>query len=70
MASHDRDALALSEAAGRDDVWFVALDVDGTILYEDETLTPAIVAAVRAARDRGHRASGRRGAAIWDRDSD
>lgn len=54
MASHDRDALALSEAAGRDDVWFVALDVDGTILYEDETLTPAIVAAVRAARDRGH----------------
>jgi len=40
--------------AERIDPWLVALDVDGTILHEDETLDDAVVAAVRAARDRGH----------------
>lgn len=34
--------------------WLVALDVDGTILHEDETLSPTVVAAVQAARDAGH----------------
>lgn len=36
------------------DCWLVALDVDGTVLHEDETLDPAVAAAVGAARDRGH----------------
>ncbi|MBO9578968.1 MAG: HAD family hydrolase [Microbacteriaceae bacterium] len=34
--------------------WLVALDVDGTILHEDETLDAVVVDAIRAARDRGH----------------
>ncbi len=34
--------------------WLVALDVDGTILHEDETLDQEVVDAVRRARDRGH----------------
>ena len=36
------------------DSWLVALDVDGTILHEDESLDPAVVDAIRSARDRGH----------------
>lgn len=44
----------LSEAEGRDEAWFVALDVDGTVLHEDETLDAVVVDAIRAARDRGH----------------
>lgn len=36
------------------DRWLVALDIDGTLLHEDETLSPAVVAAVQAARDAGH----------------
>lgn len=34
--------------------WLVALDVDGTILHEDETLDDAVVDAAGRARDRGH----------------
>jgi len=34
--------------------WLVALDVDGTVLHEDETLDAAVVDAIRGARDRGH----------------
>jgi len=34
--------------------WLVALDLDGTVLHEDETLDEAVVVAARAARDRGH----------------
>jgi len=34
--------------------WLVALDVDGTILHEDETLSPEVTAAVRRAVERGH----------------
>jgi len=34
--------------------WLVALDVDGTVIHEDETLDDAVAAAVRTARDRGH----------------
>ena len=36
------------------DGWLVALDVDGTILHEDESLDAVVVDAVRSARDRGH----------------
>lgn len=34
--------------------WLVALDIDGTVIHEDETLAPAVVDAVRRARDAGH----------------
>jgi HAD superfamily hydrolase (TIGR01484 family) len=37
-----------------DDPWFVALDVDGTIMHEDESIDPVVVSAVASARDRGH----------------
>jgi hydroxymethylpyrimidine pyrophosphatase-like HAD family hydrolase len=34
--------------------WLVALDVDGTVIHEDETLTDAVRDAVARARDAGH----------------
>ncbi len=34
--------------------WLVALDVDGTLIHEDESIDDAVADAVRAARDRGH----------------
>ena len=34
--------------------WFVALDVDGTIMHEDETIDGAVADAVGAAVERGH----------------
>lgn len=34
--------------------WLVALDVDGTIIHEDETLTDAVHTAIGRARDAGH----------------
>ncbi|MFB6612423.1 HAD family hydrolase [Agromyces sp. NPDC056379] len=37
-----------------DEQWFVALDVDGTIMHEDGSIDPAVVDAVASARDRGH----------------
>jgi hydroxymethylpyrimidine pyrophosphatase-like HAD family hydrolase len=39
---------------GVDEQWFVALDVDGTIMHEDGSIDEAVVEAVAAARDRGH----------------
>lgn len=36
------------------DQWLVALDVDGTIIHEDETMTDVVLHAVRSARDAGH----------------
>lgn len=49
----------VTERAQRDEApvresWLVALDVDGTVIHEDETLDEVVVDAVRAARDRGH----------------
>lgn len=38
----------------KDDTWLVALDIDGTIIHEDETLTDDVLHAVQAARDAGH----------------
>lgn len=35
--------------------WLVALDVDGTILHEDETIAPVVRDAVRAVAEAGHR---------------
>ncbi|SIO07570.1 Hydroxymethylpyrimidine pyrophosphatase [Agromyces cerinus subsp. cerinus] len=40
--------------AAVDEQWFVALDVDGTIMHEDGSIDPVVVDAVAAARDRGH----------------
>jgi len=37
-----------------DSAWLVALDIDGTVLHEDGTLSPAVVNAVHRARDDGH----------------
>ena len=34
--------------------WLVALEIDGTVLHEDGTLSSAVIAAVRQARDNGH----------------
>lgn len=34
--------------------WFVALDVDGTIMHEDGSIDEVVADAVAAARDRGH----------------
>ena len=37
-----------------DSRWLVALDIDGTVLHEDGTLSSAVIDAVRRARDNGH----------------
>ena len=37
-----------------DSRWLVALDIDGTVLHEDGTLSSAVIAAVRQARDNDH----------------
>lgn len=36
------------------DHWFVALDIDGTVLHEDGTLSETVVNEVRRVRDLGH----------------
>lgn len=36
------------------DRWLIALDIDGTVLHEDGTLSPEVVVAVQRARDAGH----------------
>lgn len=36
------------------DRWFVALDIDGTVIHEDGTLADPVVAAVRRVADAGH----------------
>ncbi|WP_232331349.1 HAD family hydrolase [Agromyces laixinhei] len=39
---------------GEDEQWFVALDVDGTIMHEDGSIDGAVAEAVAEARSRGH----------------
>ena len=34
--------------------WLIALDIDGTVLHEDGTLSPEVIIAVQKARDAGH----------------
>ena len=41
-------------APPRDDRSFIALDIDGTILLEDGTLTDPVLEAVHRVRDLGH----------------
>ena len=38
----------------RQNRWLVALDIDGTVLHEDETLSPHVVAAIARAVAAGH----------------
>lgn len=56
------DDLATDASAGR---MLIALDIDGTLILEDETLSPGVAEAVEFARSRGHEvmlATGR----AWD----
>lgn len=39
---------------GADLPWLIALDVDGTILLQDETMSPGVAEAVARVRDAGH----------------
>jgi HAD superfamily hydrolase (TIGR01484 family) len=43
-----------SEASVAFEPWLVALDVDGTIMHEDESIDQVVADAVASARDRGH----------------
>ena len=36
------------------DKWLIALDIDGTVLHEDGTLSDAVVQAIVRVRDAGH----------------
>ena len=36
------------------DAWLVGLDVDGTILLQDETMSPGVPEAIARLRDGGH----------------
>lgn len=47
--------LTTPGAPGSADSWLVALDIDGTLAHEDGSISPAVVASVRAAEARGHR---------------
>ncbi|MFD4422447.1 HAD family hydrolase [Agromyces sp. NPDC058484] len=44
----------MSQALAVDAPWLVALDVDGTILHEDESIDEHVADAIARARDRGH----------------
>ncbi|UOE43711.1 HAD family hydrolase [Agromyces larvae] len=44
----------MSSPAPHPEPWLVALDVDGTIMHEDESIDAVVVDAVASARDRGH----------------
>lgn len=43
--------MTSNDAAAR---WFIALDIDGTVLREDGSMEDAVVAAVQRVRDDGH----------------
>ena len=44
----------MPQAAPELEPWLVALDIDGTILHEDESIDERVADAVRACRERGH----------------
>ncbi|HEU4755883.1 MAG TPA: HAD family hydrolase [Agromyces sp.] len=50
----DRMPQAAPERLSEADRWFVALDVDGTIMHEDESIDPRVTDAVASAVARGH----------------
>lgn len=47
-------AVSRPDPAPESDRWFVALDVDGTVMHEDETIDPRVADAVASAVARGH----------------
>jgi 5-amino-6-(5-phospho-D-ribitylamino)uracil phosphatase len=51
---HDLDTPSSSATRSTDESWFVALDIDGTIMHPDETIDGAVTDAVAAAVERGH----------------
>jgi len=51
--AYDEQGLP-SEASAAFEPWLVALDVDGTIMHEDESIDQVVADAVASARDRGH----------------
>lgn len=48
-------AVSRPDVVPEADRWFVALDVDGTVMHEDESIDPAVADAVASAVARGHR---------------
>jgi 5-amino-6-(5-phospho-D-ribitylamino)uracil phosphatase len=44
----------MPQPAPADQPWLVALDVDGTILHEDESIDERVADAIGSARERGH----------------
>ena len=55
MSQHAYDEQDMpSEASAAPEPWLVALDVDGTIMHEDESIDQVVADAVASARDRGH----------------
>jgi Cof subfamily protein (haloacid dehalogenase superfamily) len=47
-------SVAHSERVFEQHHWLIALDIDGTVLHEDGTLSPTVVDEVRRVRDLGH----------------
>lgn len=54
MASRARASDPAASDAAASDRWLIALDVDGTIIHEDETLTDAVREAVTRVQALGH----------------
>jgi HAD superfamily hydrolase (TIGR01484 family) len=55
MSQHAYDERGMPfEASAASEPWLVALDVDGTIMHEDESIDQVVADAVASARDRGH----------------
>jgi len=51
----DTTPVARRDSGGRpDDAWLIALDIDGTVLHEDGTLSQQVIHEVRRVRDDGH----------------
>ena len=61
-SSPETDSVTASDGRPTAQPWLVALDIDGTLVHYDQTMTSAVRTAVRAVADAGHHvvlASGR-----------
>ena len=55
MSQHAYDERGMPfEATATPEPWLVALDVDGTIMHEDESIDQRVADSIIAARERGH----------------
>ncbi|WP_309067457.1 HAD-IIB family hydrolase [Microbacterium sp.] len=54
MTSHEAAAAATEDEPRREGRKLIALDLDGTVLFEDESFSPGVKDAVRRATDAGH----------------